>query len=382
MKFALFGSYGEKNIGDEAICMSILENILFIHNDAEIIIFSHDVVDSKKRYENFHNVSIRPMIATGIRSLYKQYTTKDFQTSTSLLKTCDCVIVGGGGLFYDTELQVGRNPILVWMLRIWLFKYLKLNVVLYAVGIGPVNKLLSKIYLRLIGNSVNKITTRDDYSKNILESCSVYTPIIVSADPVWSHIWRERTMQDINKTPLLKYDARKKMGIQIRMTKNMNESKFIEMLNQYIDRMVEKYLFSIVLIPMSFSNPNDRLLLEKIQVNSKHENRIEILNFDDASKIADTMQECEYLVLTRMHSMILATQLGRPYLALSYNPKTDDLINRLGLSEFAWPVSEVEATILERKFLQLMKKKVTIRKFLLEQSIKFQKRAKLNMDLL
>jgi len=382
MKIAILGSYGEGNLGDEAICSSVLSDIRKNHEEAKIILFSHDVEDSLKRYKKISNITIRPIIATGFRSLFKQFRDNKFKESIKQLKECDLVIIGGGGLFYDSEVVVGVNPVLIWLIRVFLLRSLRLKIVLYAVGIGPINKKISKFFLRILSNLVHSITVRDKYSAQILKACKVYVPIVISADPVWLTKWKVRDFQEITKNRKLKYDAKNKLGIQVRKVKGMDEVEFIKILVEFIDLMVEKYLFSVALIPMSIKDPDDRVLLEKIQLKSKNENNIEIVVVNDISDVSEVMQECDFLLLSRMHSIILATTLGIPYLALSYSPKTDDLLSRLKMDDFSWPVSEIESQTLERLYLELMKQKVSRRKYLLEKSKEMKKSAQKNIELL
>jgi len=360
MRVALFGSFGEGNLGDEAICKATIDNIRKVHENSEIVLFTHDLEDSEKRYDQ-EFITFRSVIATGFRSLVTQIKNNEFKESINILKKCDLVVIGGGGILYDNEVGIGINPILIWLLRTYLFKLLGLKVVLNAVGVGPITKISSKIYLRLLGNLVNKITVRDKYSQDIMKDCSVYTPIIISADPVWGVKWEERTMKDILQSPKLKYDARSKLGIQVRKVRGMDEAKFVETMAKLIDSMVEKYLLSVVLIPMSFKNTKDILLLEKIQVKAKNESKIEIVKSDNISFISDIMQECDFLIISRLHSIILATQLGIPYIALSYSAKTEDLVNKIKMTDLSWPVTEVDVTTIERLYLKAMKRKVTIK---------------------
>jgi polysaccharide pyruvyl transferase CsaB len=380
MKVAILGSYGEGNLGDEAICSSIIRDINEINKDSKIVLFSHDLEDSSKRY-NKENISIRPMIATGFRSFLKQFKNGDFKENIKELKECDLVIIGGGGLFYDSEVSIGINPIFVWFIRVLLFKLLRLKIVLYGVGVGPLNKKISKIFLRILCNLTNNITVRDKYSYNMLKACKVYVPIVISADPVWLTNWEIRDSQEIVKNRKLKYDAKNKLGIQVRISKGLDEVKFIETLVEFIDIMIDKYLFSVVLIPMSFEDPDDRILLEKIQLKSKNENNIELIQLDTENDVTEIMQECDFLVLSRLHSIIMATSLGVPYLALSYSPKTDDLIFKLKLNEFSWPITEIDSRTLERLYINLMKQKISRRKYLLEKSKELKILAKKNLDL-
>ena len=382
MKIALFGSYGEGNLGDEAICSAVIADIKNIYPDAEILLFSHDVEDSMRRHGKNNNLKVRPMIATGFRSLIKQMKSSMFKESLNELKECNLVIIGGGGLFYDSEVSVGVNPILIWLIRVLIFRYLKLKIVLYGLGVGPIKSFISKKLLKILGNMVHSITVRDKYSEDILKSCKIYTPIVISADPVWGTVWETRTMQDINKTPMLKYDAKNKLGIQLRKVKGMKETEFITLMAEFIDIMIDKYLLSVALIPMSSRDPDDRLLLEKIQVKVRNENHVEIVDTKKVTDVPNVMQECDVLILSRMHSIIMASNLGIPYIALSYSPKTDDLLYRLEMTECAWPVFDAEATILERLYLKLMKKKVTIKTHLKNRSNDLLECSKSNKELL
>jgi len=364
MNFALLGSFGENNLGDEAILEAIILDIFKFESESTIHVFTHDIEDSKTRFVRFSNVQFHPMIATGFRSIIKQLLSGDLLKNIKVLKSVNLISIGGGGLFYDSEKTIGLNPIFIWFLRILLFRLLNKKIVINAVGIGPIKSNFSKILLRFSMNLVHGITVRDKASEEFLRSLRVYRPITLTKDYAFTLNLKERSSDDIKKNPLLKFTAKKIMGIQVRSIKGIKDTELINKMVDFIDLMISKYLFSIVLIPMALKDDQDKILAEKIQIRSKNENQIEVYVPKTIHDVGNVFQECDSLILTRYHSIIVASKLGLPFIALSYSSKTDEVIKDLEFGDYCWPIFDIETNVLKRLYLNLTQKKVTLRKHL------------------
>ena len=80
----------------------------------------------------------------------------------------------------------------------------------------------------------------------------------------------------------------------------------------------------------------------------------------------DDLKQSEYLIGMRLHSLIFATQLGIPFVAISYASKIDNYLEEIGLSNFVVNVNGYKA--LPNKIKQLKDQKESISKQLLKTS--------------
>ncbi|OQY39670.1 hypothetical protein B6228_02860, partial [Candidatus Atribacteria bacterium 4572_76] len=134
------------------------------------------------------------------------------------LRDTDLFISGGGGLLQDST---GKGwSILYYLGLILAAKIVKVPVMIYAQGIGPVNKQANKKLMKWILNKVDLITVRDNSSKELLENLGVVQPSIhVNSDPVF--LLKEKNFnQTINSHPyiqkLIDSGNRPLIGVSVR----------------------------------------------------------------------------------------------------------------------------------------------------------------------
>ena len=119
MKVLISGYYGFYNIGDEAILKSIIEALRNEDPNIDIVVLSNDVEYTKNTYK------VNAINRWKLNDIYKE-----------LLK-CDGFISGGGSLFQDVT---SSRSILYYTSIIWLAKFAKKPIFIYAQGIGPIDK--------------------------------------------------------------------------------------------------------------------------------------------------------------------------------------------------------------------------------------------------
>ena len=97
---------------------------------------------------------------------------------------CDLFISGGGSLLQDVT---STRSILYYLALMMMALIFRKPVMVYANGIGPINKKMNRILTRVILNRVDYITLRDEDSKAFLHQLGVTNEnIIVTADPVFT----------------------------------------------------------------------------------------------------------------------------------------------------------------------------------------------------
>lgn len=315
MRFALFGSYGKGNIGDEAIADGIYKSLIAIDAQAQVILFSHNVEESREIHPQF--TDIRPMIASGIRSLFRQLASGTWKKSITDLKNCDYIIIGGGGIFHDQETdQKGLSPLFIWWLRSVLFRWLKKPILIWGVGIGPISHQLSPIWLRGILKRAKIITTRDQYSAELAKTHSGIEATIIP-DPVWD-LFR----------PLEKNNTHKILGINIRENNRLNQTKTKEMVISCITEIIKTDSFKgIQLIPFATSNPDDRTVMEPLieELENKFRLPVTITTPSTPKEAFEIVSNCSYFIAMRFHSYIFACAAQVPCSLLSYSKKTDEI---------------------------------------------------------
>lgn len=290
------GYHGFSNSGDEALLSAML-----------------DVLKKKKADLNITVLSMHPKSTQeiyGVPSVYRYNLLK----INKLFSKCDLFIMGGGSLLQDiTSLRSLYYYIAI--LKLALAN--KVKVMLYGNGIGPLERESSKRLVCKYLNKVDIITLRDDHSDKLLSEIGVTEPkIVITADPAF-------TLNFPDKKPIselfskIGFTGEKYALIGIRPWKNSIES-FCETLAVFCDRLFEEYGITPIFTPMQ---PKvDTAISKEVLSIMKHPGYIieKHLEFDEMFRL---ISNSEFVVGMRLHSLIYATALGIPVIALSYDPK-------------------------------------------------------------
>ena len=285
-KIVMAAGDGTFNLGDEAVIASFLKNLRALTKDVEVTIFSCN----PKRTSKSHNVkSIRmDMSVFGV--------IKGLFTTLKTFSKMDLLVWGGGNLITDESSQL-YTPF--HLIKVLLAKLMGKKVIVYAIGVGPLNGSFGKFLTRAIINHVDIITVRDEESKKILENVGITKPpIYVTADPAFDlesakelvvrKILKEDGIIKEEKQPLIAIVPRRvfhrkskflfssiiliKYKVMFGLIDKKNKIKFErfkEVLAKVADYLVEKLNAKIVFIPMQMSaeqqQQDDKISVEIIQ---------------------------------------------------------------------------------------------------------------------
>ncbi len=315
MRIAIFGSYGQGNIGDEAIADGLAKIIKKAAPDSTLVLFSHQHPTLNDPHPDFE--TIRPMIASGVRSLWSQLKTGEWQKNLQILKTYDLVMIGGGGIFHDQEVgQKGLSPLFIWWLRSIFFKLFSKRIAIAAVGIGPIKSGLSHWWLKGILKRAEIITVRDQSSQELAQRFT-NKPITVLPDPVWGLLPEpsSKTSSGI-------------LGINIRANHRFTSEQLWEQLVSLIDTATNQSKFKkIRLIPFALHHPDDRDMMNEIAPLIERHTHLPVIitlcsnTLDAYHQVA----QCDYFIATRFHSYIFAKSAEVDCTLLSYSDKTDQI---------------------------------------------------------
>lgn len=363
-KIVLSGYYGFNNVGDEAILYTIIRTLKEIEPTLEFTILAHDP-EKMRKYIN----------EEGITAVNRWSVPDVFRA----ISRCDLFISGGGSLLQDVS---SANGILYYLGLIWLAHSLEKPVLLYAQGIGPVVRTRNKRVTGWILNGVNKITVRDQESKDDLVAMGVQQEITVTADPVFclykqkpdpkiglgilqrygllgrrkeqapeSGLLTNREQlsnreQSQNSAPLSdsnskqlpesgvevmpgierieKQEKAKLLGLYLRP---WNKNEYLPALVDALRQMAEKG-WKLVFVPMHF--PGDiTIAREAARLLSDYQPVILKERYSPV-EILSLTSHFDLVLGMRLHSLIMAAVCGVPLVGLSYDHKIDRFLRQIG----------------------------------------------------
>ncbi|NQS92056.1 MAG: glycosyltransferase [Chloroflexi bacterium] len=339
------GYYGYGNAGDEAILSVIIKDLRAEIPNSRFIVVSGNPQDTK--------------ISHGVEAI----SGKDLQQIIAKMTLCDLVILGGGGLFHDywgfdpdTVLTSNHKGIAFYSSIVLLAFILGKPLMLYAIGVGPLQSEMGKYYTRAITDLAHTVSVRDEDSRKILRTLGVKSNHIhITADPAFRlHLRENRTIirdQVSQPGPIL--------GIALRnWDVGVLPDTWERDVAEAIDSFLDSYSGSAVFIPFQEkieTDLDDLSVSERVKRRMRNPDQTLILKGDySPTEKAGVITECDLLLGMRMHSIIFAIHTETPVVGICYDPKVQHVMKQAGIDKYAIDLRELNghslASLLESAF--------------------------------
>lgn len=301
-KVLISGYYGFDNSGDDAILKAIVKDLKDNSNNIDITAFSNNPSSTEKIY------GIKAVNRFSIGQVNRE------------IKDCDLFISGGGSLLQDVT---STRSILYYLALMQKAKKYNKPIMVYANGIGPINKKINRCLTRKILNKVDLITLRDYDSKRTLEEIGVENPnIFVTADPVFTLLPSdEERVNKIFKEENIPMD-KALVGVSIRSWKD--SEKLIDVLPMAIDYMMKKYDANVVMIPMHY--PSDLKISYAVKDRVTMDGCYVLSEKYSVEDIMGVIGKTEIMIAMRLHSLIYAATQWVPMIGIIYDPKIEGIL--------------------------------------------------------
>ena len=311
MKFLLAGYFGYGNFGDEAILKYALDILKYYYKDAQISVLTNSPYYTKK------NLEVDGIFRFNMKAVIKE------------IKSSDILIFPGGSIFQDIT---SLKSILYYLFLILTGLFFKKKVVLISQGIGPINrKIIQNLTFKIL-RKVNLITVRDEKSYDLLIQNGVNAKL--TADLVWAFTQKmdnEKQEKSIVYGDIACHTEKGKVGIQLRNWNNLTNEK-LEILAKAIFKNFPMLEYNYKLICLQ-KNADEQILIElgKIMHELNNEANIELCVKSDIEENVELLQSMDYMIAMRFHAGLCTINAEKPLLMISYDPKTEELCNELGM---------------------------------------------------
>ena len=306
-RILISGYYGFDNSGDDAILKAMVKDIKAKDSNIKITAFSNNPNFTKKTYD------IDAVNRFGAKGVAKA------------IRDCDLFISGGGSLLQDIT---STRSLLYYISLMKLAKLFNKPVMVYANGIGPINKRINRFLTRKILDKVDLITLRDENSRIFLRELEVQNDnIYVTADPVFTlEPTREETILEIFEKEEIP-DDRPLVGISVRDWTNVES--LIDVISHAINYIIDRYHANVVLIPMHY--PEDLDISNSILKNIAREGAYILKNKYSVEEIMGITKRLEMIIAMRLHSLIYAATQGIPMVGIVYDPKIEGFLKSIDM---------------------------------------------------
>ncbi len=356
--YCISGWYGNDNTGDEAILRQFIASILGKTNGNNLTILASNFRRAYALYSRSNiKVTGHPHIfgRGGLANLLRGRTSRHIR----LVRSADVVVVGGGSLLHDRS---GLRSLLHVLDEIWLAKLFRKPVALFAIGVGPLHRKISRWLVARTAIACDLITVRDRGSRRLLIQLGVPEDRIhLVADPALILTPRPVSAARVGLLDeflsTLKTDAVGVFLLDDLSVDAKRRAEIISSLATAFDRIHEGLGLRFVFLPMmSEVNDDDRIIAREVVAGMK--------NPDAAILLEQTLEPEEMLWLSgqflfnitvRLHALLFSLASMTPAIAISYDPKVVNAMEDFSLSEFVIQLDNVTPGEIYDKSVQIQR---------------------------
>jgi polysaccharide pyruvyl transferase CsaB len=320
----VLGSYGGRNLGDEAILTSLLGDLRVRRPDARVQVFSRDPD---------HTARVHPDVAAaswlGVSREYLADAVRDM----------DLLILGGGGILYDTEARRYMRVVRAAQQR-------QVPVFTYALGAGPLTEELDCALVRDTLAAAVEVIVRDQESKLVLEEAGVTADVTVTADPALL-LGPEQVDADTLRSEWVPA-GRRLVGMSVRepgrAAQHLDADEYHQLLAHLGDFLVHRLDANVLFVPMERCDIRHAHAVLSRMIAAEH---CRVLNGDyRPGQVLGLMHHLDLAVGMRLHFLIFAALAGVPLLPLPYAGKVFDFAQQIGAPALRGVVREAAGPLL------------------------------------
>lgn len=294
----IIGNYGAGNLGDDAILAGILTDLKAVGYRGKIAVTHGGHASSADLYKGLQKV---PFVPFGLRSRFSIRR----KEAKNAIREADLVILGGGGLFVDTE---SRLAPWIWAAQANACRALRTPYLIYGQSVGPLKSWTSRFLTKRVFRSAKAIHVRDGASHRLLLDWGISATL--GSDPALS--WLQEERKKTEKKPVLLVALRLWPGVD---TLTWNQ------ILKPIQDFAAKKKWKPILISMDSRSEEERAALRTLD--------FELFEPTSASMAFEGFQRAQMAVIMRLHAGIFALAAGLPILALPYSTKVSALFESL-----------------------------------------------------
>ncbi len=300
------GYYGFENIGDDSLLTSIIDGIRIYSPGAKITVLA-------KHPRRLSRI-------TGVRTINRF----NIPLVALEMRRAKLLISGGGSLLQD---GTSKKSLYYYVTVMRMAKHFGLRLMLYANGLGP---LVSENGQRAAASIIEKadyVSFREESSLKLARTLGMKCDIKVTADPAFlvepSHVlWKHHIT------------AREGIGSKYFIVSIKDGNNFdgadtnkdtVSVMADDIAAIAKKYSLTPIFVPMFPERDTaiTRELAKKCGIGK-------VVTGLTASELCAVMSDAQFVIGTRLHTLIFAASLGIPMLGISYDPKIDAFLDYIG----------------------------------------------------
>jgi polysaccharide pyruvyl transferase WcaK-like protein len=384
-KVALFGIFGVQNLGNECTLQAMLYNLRKRLPQAQLYSICYEPEDTCRRHglpavpirSRFEtaaraNAAARPKHAAGriLRILFRRAPAEiaDWFRAVRTLSGTALLLMTGTGMLtdYSTSAFGYAYDLFKWTVAA---RLAGCTVRFVGVGVGPIYERLSRWFIKSALWLADYRSYRDDFSRRRLAELNIR----VSADPVFpdlafslpAHIFPPRQprspQQPVVGLGVMNFqDPHASTPDQQRCAFNAYLDKMCDFMAFLLDR---GYQVRILQGDARYDGAARAELRKRAEQRGLNYEKSGIIDQSSNSveALLGQLAQVDVVISPRFHNLILAMMLGLPVISISYDPKSDFLLQAAGLENCCQTMATLNVDRLVEQFLHAEEKKEQIR---------------------
>ncbi|PWB74919.1 hypothetical protein C3F09_03180 [candidate division GN15 bacterium] len=400
-KVGIFGHYGNGNLGDEAIIAAVIQSVRRHAPQAMIVGFCVNPADTEKRHgiqafnirravrsspavstvppreasPSSEKDTLRERVKKIIKSVPLAYpaarlvwrlprTLGEVWRESRFLFRAFRTLDGVGMLIISGSGQLMDGFGGAWAFPYTLFKWSVMarlrgiKLVFLSVGAGPINATLSRFFIRRALRLAHYRSYRDEYSKGLIESIGVRGDNYVYPDlacnlaiaraDIHPRLDRKRVVGII---PVPYFDHR-----YWQKSDAAKYAEFVQRLAQFSLWLIER---GYTVFPFWTKLYTDELVVHEIERAVRDSGHLRAKDglisrpISTLADMVDSVRDCDLLVASRFHGILIPLIMQKPVVGLAYHPKTSDMMAYMGQPDYCLNIDHFTLEDLQKMFVRL-----------------------------
>lgn len=300
------------------------------------------------------------------------------------------IFVFEGGPFYEDPLQAITCIILFSIAKIF-----RLPVIAYGVTAFYFKTRWGRFVFRNMFDRMDAITVREKIASNIIKDLGVKKDVTLFADPRF--ILEPASFDEVQGI-LIKEGINVEepfIGITTRYL-HQNMPAWVKRSHYYTDERVENAndvlarvaaylseLAQVIIIPMHPSYAEDIEMANVIKKYIQDPSRLKMLSRRyNALDLMSIISQCEFLLAGRLGSAVFATVAGTPIVAIAYEPRMVDHMERSGLIKYVFDWKDLKYDDFVERIKEILLSRDIIKEHMKSQVKEFREMAWKNAEIL
>jgi polysaccharide pyruvyl transferase WcaK-like protein len=373
-RIAFFGIFGVQNLGNECTLQAILHNARERMPNADLYTISYRPEDTTARHKvnavaissqySKENAPGEPVPRTGgigrvFRVLFKRIPEeiRDWLRAIHILRGTSAMVMTGTGMLTDYATSASGYPydVFKWSLAA---RLAGCKVRFVGIGVGPIYSPLSRWFIKRALSFSDFRGFRDAFSRNRIKNYGFNSerdhvfPDLAFSLPADLFAPKSRRAR---QKPVVGLGIMDHRDIHIATLEEQEAaySAYLDKMCSFITWLIQNgFAVRILQGDARYDVHARRDLRERLEAKGIRYDEAGIIDegCDSVDELLPQLADADFIVSPRFHNLLLGLMFDIPVLSISYDPKSDSLVDGFGLSNYRQTLSELDVPKLIQQF--------------------------------